>query len=180
MANVIWCSTDELGHDEVAKLRAVLDAAWSGPYDAFTDQDWDHATDGLHFIVHEEGEIVSHAAVVERRIHTNGRELRTGYVEAMVTRPDRQRRGLGTRVMKEAGRHIREAYDLGGLGTGEFGFYERLEWVRWDGPTAVRTDAGEVRTPEEDGLIMVLFTPAVPELDLSAPIACEWRPGDVW
>ncbi|HSJ50083.1 MAG TPA: GNAT family N-acetyltransferase [Actinomycetota bacterium] len=180
MHAVTRCSTDELERGEVASLRALLDAAWAGMEEAFTDADWEHAGGGVHFVVREWGEIVSHAAVVERRLHTNGRELRTGYVEAMVTRADRQRRGLGTAVMRDVGRHIRETFELGALDTGEFGFYDRMGWVRWQGPTAVRTPEGEVPTPDEDGLIMVLFTPAVPELEVTAPISCEWRPGDVW
>jgi aminoglycoside 2'-N-acetyltransferase I len=139
VVDVIRCSTDELGRDEVGKLRALLDAAWAGMDEAFTDEDWGHATDGTHVLIREGHEIVSHASVVERQLRTNGREHRTGYVEAMVTRPDRQRRGFGTRVMEEAGEHIRESYDLGALDTGEFGFYERLGWIRWRGPTAVRT-----------------------------------------
>lgn len=180
MARVIRCSTDELAPAEVAKLRVLLDAAWADMEVAFTDDDWEHATGGAHFVVREAGEIVSHAAVVERFLRTGGRELRTGYVEAVVTRPDRQRRGLGTAMMGQVGSYIRKTFDLGALDTGEFGFYERLGWVRWRGPTAVRTSDGEVATPEEDGLVMVLLTPAVPELDVAAPISCEWRPGDVW
>ena len=66
------------------------------------------------------------------------------------------------------------------LGTGETGFYERLGWRVWAGPTSVRTPHGERRTPEEDGGIMVLLTPATPPISLDAPISCDWRPGDVW
>ena len=49
-----------------------------------------------------------------------------------------------------------------------------------EGPTSVHTDAGLLRTPEEDGLVFVRLTPTSPELDLSEPISCDWRPGDVW
>ena len=41
-------------------------------------------------------------------------------------------------------------------------------------------DPGDERTPEEDGFVLVRLTPTSPDLDLSAPISCEWRPGDVW
>jgi aminoglycoside 2'-N-acetyltransferase I len=74
-----------------------------------------------------------------------------------------------------------EGYELGALDTGIPAFYERLEWERWRGPTAVRTERGVIRTPEEDGLVMVRTTPLTPEgLDLAAAISCDWRPGDVW
>jgi aminoglycoside 2'-N-acetyltransferase I len=71
-------------------------------------------------------------------------------------------------------------YELGALGTGEQAFYERLGWRTWHGPSAVRTDDGERPTPDDDGYLMVLATPASPPLDLDVSISCEWRPGDVW
>jgi aminoglycoside 2'-N-acetyltransferase I len=75
---------------------------------------------------------------------------------------------------------VDEGFALGGLCTGLPAFYERLGWMRWTGPTSVRTEAGERPTPGEDGLVMVRLTPASPGLDPSAPISCDWRPGDVW
>ncbi len=39
---------------------------------------------------------------------------------------------------------------------------------------------GERRTPDDDPYIMVLRTPSSPPLDITAPISCDWRPGDVW
>jgi aminoglycoside 2'-N-acetyltransferase I len=44
----------------------------------------------------------------------------------------------------------------------------------------VRTERGLVRTPEDDGNVLVRPTPTSPPLDLAAPISCEWRRGDVW
>jgi aminoglycoside 2'-N-acetyltransferase I len=117
---------------------------------------------------------------VERELHVDGRPLRTGYVEAVATHPRLQGGGLGTRVMTDVGAHIRERFELGGLATGSPGFYERLGWLTWRGPTFVRTGAGVEPTPLEDGAILVLPTPATPQLELSAPLSCEWRPGDVW
>jgi aminoglycoside 2'-N-acetyltransferase I len=82
--------------------------------------------------------------------------------------------------MQDVTAFIRERFELGALGTGSHGFYERLGWLTWMGPTSVRTANGPRRTPDEDGYVMVLPTPASPPLDLTAPISCEWRPGDVW
>lgn len=148
--------------------------------DAFSEEDWRHALGGTHFLLEREGEIVAHASVVERELHVGGRPLRTGYVEAVATHPRLQGSGLGTRVMTDVGAHIRERFELGGLATGSPGFYERLGWLTWQGPTFVRTDSGDQRTDLEDGAILVLSTLASPSLDLSAPLSCEWRPGDVW
>ena len=127
-----------------------------------------------------DGEIVCHAAVVERELWMNDRPLRTGFVEAVATNPDRQGQGLGSLVMGQVNAIIRDGFELGALGTGSNGFYERLGWVTWQGPTFVRTVAGLQRTPDEDGGIMVLETPTSPTLDLRASISCDWRPGDVW
>ncbi len=174
-------ATDQLTPDEVAAIRVVLDAAfWDDEDERFTDHDWDHALGGLHVVLDVEGEIVAHAAVVERALEIAGDPVRTGYVEAVATAPAHQGRGHGTRVMGEIDAHIRDRFELGALGTGEHGFYARLGWETWAGPASVRTTSGEVRTPDEEGFIMVLRTPTSPPFDLSAAISCEWRPGDVW
>lgn len=123
---------------------------------------------------------MAHASVVERELQVAGRPLRTGYVEAVATAPGSQGRGYGSRLMTEVTAYVRERFELGALGTGRQSFYERVGWLTWGGPSSVRTATGTQRTPEDDGSIMVLLTPSSPKLDLSAPISCEWRPGDVW
>jgi aminoglycoside 2'-N-acetyltransferase I len=173
-------STDELGPERVTRLRALFDVAWRDGPDGFTDLDWDHAVGGVHFLVEDGDRILSHASVVERALEVDGRPLATGYVEAVATLPSHQRRGHGSAVMRAAGEHIDRTFELGALATGEVSFYERLGWVVWKGPTFVRTARGPVPTPEEDGSVMVRRSPRTPELDLSAPISCDWRPGDVW
>jgi aminoglycoside 2'-N-acetyltransferase I len=171
----------ELRPDEEAALRELFDEAWSDAAEGgFTDQDWGHAVGGVHVIAEADGLIVAHASVVERELRTAGHRLQTGYVEAVATRPSHQRRGLGSLTIGAAGGLIDRAYRLGALATGVVGFYEKLGWVVWQGPTSVRIDAGMVRTAEEDGNVFVRLTPTSPKLDLSAPISCEWRPGDVW
>ncbi|HEX2193479.1 MAG TPA: GNAT family N-acetyltransferase [Candidatus Limnocylindria bacterium] len=174
-------ATPELSGQEVSAIRALLDAAFEhDQHGGFTDHDWQHALGGVHFVADVDGAIVGHAAVVERDLRVAGRPLRTGYVEAVATDPARQRRGIGTAVMREVAKHIADRYELGALGTGSHRFYERLGWVIWQGPSSVRTTGGERPTPEEDGYILVLRTRSTPPLDLTAPISCEWRPGDVW
>jgi aminoglycoside 2'-N-acetyltransferase I len=174
-------ATDSLAPAELRAIRDLLDAAFgSDPDDAFTDDDWAHALGGLHAVLEDDGGVVAHASVVERRLEVGGVPLRTGYVEAVATGAARQRRGYGSQVMEAIGEHIRERFPLGALGTGSHGFYERLGWERWRGPSSVRTADGEQPTPDDDGYIMVLRTPASPPLDVDAPISCDWRPGDVW
>lgn len=168
---------------EVARIRDVCDAAFAAVdrLGSFTDDDMAHGLGGIHAIGLEDGEIVAHGSVVERELHVAGRSLRTGYLEGVAVVPERQGRGLGTLVVRALNGEVRARFELGALDTGTFAFYERLEWERWRGPTWVRTAEGEVRTPDEDGFVMILRTPGTPEdLDLDEPISCEWRPGDVW
>jgi aminoglycoside 2'-N-acetyltransferase I len=173
-------TSDELSSAEVAVLRDLFRAAWASESDGFTDEDWRHAVGGLHFLLEEGEAIVGHASVVERELHTSGHRLATGYVEAVATSPIHQRRGHGSALMREVGEYIDETFELGALDTGTSAFYERLGWVVWKGPTFVRTVSGLLRTADEDGQVLVRLTPTSPELDLSAPISCDWRPGDVW
>ena len=124
--------------------------------------------------------MVAHASVVPRVVAIDGRPLRTGYLEAVATHPDHERRGYGTRAVELCNEVIRAGYELGALSTGVRPFYARLGWERWEGPTWVDTPDGPKRTDEEDGAIMILRTPSTPPIDLAAPIRCDWREGDVW
>lgn len=174
-------ATPDLTTSEIAAICDLLVVAFGSDEDeVFTDDDWEHAIGGLHFVLEVDGGIVGHASVVERELHVAGRPLRTGYVEAVATAPARQGQGLGSLVMSEVTGYIRDRFELGALGTGRQRFYERQGWRTWAGPSAVRTAGGTRPTPEDDGYIMVLVTPTSPPLDLSVAISCDWRPGDVW
>ncbi len=178
---VLELPTGQLTPAQVGELRALLAAAFApDEHGGFRDDDWQHALGGRHFLLAVGGAIVSHASVVERELHLAGHPLRTGYVEAVATLPGHERRGYGTAVMRAANAHIAAGFELGALGTSSHGFYERLGWRTWRGPTFVRTEHGLERSAAEDSYIMVLATPSSPALDLDAPISCEWRPGDSW
>lgn len=184
MPSIRRLSTADLTPDEVRSLRGLFAVAWPDPNEGFSEDDWQHAIGGVHVLLEEAGQILSHASVVTRTLEIGGVPLRTGYVEAVATWPELQRRGHGSAVMREIGGVIAADYELGALGTDAFGFYERLGWERWRGPMSVRAADGADgahRTPDEEGYLMVLQTPASPAiLDLDAPISCEWRIGDVW
>lgn len=173
--------TEELTTAQTAEVRAVLRAAFgSEPEERFSDDDWEHALGGTHVVADRDRRIVGHAAVVERELHVAGRPVRTGYVEAVAVAPAEQGRGIGTRVMRAVNQLVAGGFELGALGTGSHGFYARLGWVTWRGPSFVRTADGDLPTPEDDGFIMVLRTPSSPPLALDAPISCAPRRGDVW
>ena len=89
--------------------------------------------------------MVAHGAVVPRTLVTGGRARRTGYVEGVATRGDRRGLGLATLVMPELGLVVEAGgYELGALsdGTGIPGFYQRLGWETWQGPTWVAGPEG--------------------------------------
>jgi aminoglycoside 2'-N-acetyltransferase I len=160
----------------LAEIRRLADAA----FDDFTDEDWEHALGGLHAVALDGGAVVAHASVVPRRLELAGRPVHAGYVEAVATAAEQRGRGLGSLVMGAIGEEIRARYELGALATGAFGFYARLGWERWRGPSYVRRGGGLERTAGDDGAIMVLrFGPSA-GADLGAAIACEERPGDDW
>ena len=143
--------SDALRPDEVVALRELFDEAWSDDVEGFTDRDWGHAVGGVHVIAEADGRVVAHASVVERELHTAGHRLRTGYVEAVATRPSYQRRGLGSLVIGEVGELIDRNYRLGALATGVVGFYERLGGVAWKGQTSSGRRAGSFERPKRTG-----------------------------
>ena len=158
-------------------IRALLDAAFEGD---FGDDDWEHSLGGMHALAWDDGDVVAHASVVQRRLLADGRALRTGYVEGVGVRPDRRRRGLGAAVMAGVEHVIRGAYDLGALGATDDGaaLYTGRGWQCWQGPSSALTPDGIVRTADADGGIYVL--PVAVRLDLTAPLVADWRDGDVW
>jgi aminoglycoside 2'-N-acetyltransferase I len=179
MTRLRTVTTAALTDAELATVRRLLFDAFGGRFDT---HDWEHTLGGVHVLALERDGVVAHGAVVPRVLAAGGRELRTGYVEGVATRSDRRGRGLATLVMRELGRVVEGEYELGGLsdGTGIPGFYQRLGWEAWQGPTFVAGPRGRERTAEDDGSVLILRTPATGALDVTGSITCDWRPGDVW
>lgn len=169
---------DELPAGVLEGLRELTFAAFGGRFD---QHDWEHTYGGWRVVALEEGVPVAGAAVVPRLLAVDDRAFAAGYVEGVATAPGRERQGLGSAVLTAVGALLREQYELGALSTGRHAFYERLGWERWGGPTQVRHDDGRVqRTPDDDGGLLVLRCPASADLDPTAAITCEERPGDDW
>jgi len=169
----------ELSAAEWDELTALCIAAFDEPWDGY----WESIGPGLHVIASDEaGRVLAHAAIVHRTLYPGELVVPTAYVEAVAVLPDRQRTGLGSEVMGVIDGIIDRQYQLGALGTGSQPFYERLGWEIWRGPTWIRNRDGDLeRSAAEDGGIMVRRTDSTPEdLELDAPIAVDWRPGEVW
>lgn len=169
--------TAELDSDALDAARELLDEVFRAE---MTDHDWEHALGGIHALAWEDGRLVGHASVVQRRLIHRGRALRTGYVEGVAVRADRRRRGYGGAIMDPIERVIRGAYELGALGASEEGerFYAARGWRPWRGETSALTPDGIVRTAEEDNSVFVLEVAS--GLDLTASLTCDWRDGDLW
>ena len=158
MAELVVAHTADLEPRTLLAARALLDDVFAPE---MTDEDWEHALGGVHAVVVDDGEVVGHASVVQRRLLHGGRALRAGYVEGVGVRADRRRRGHATAMMTALERVVRRAYDLGALGATQeaVDFYLSRGWLRWQGPAFALTPAGVVRTPDEEGWIFVLPGP---------------------
>ncbi|MFE1173151.1 GNAT family N-acetyltransferase [Streptomyces sp. NPDC058773] len=177
LTDVRIAHTADLDATTLKAARALL-------YDVFDDmtaEDWEHALGGLHALIHEDGELIGHASVVQRRLLHGGRALRCGYVEGVGVRADRRGRGHGAALMDALERVVHSGYDLGALGAADEAatFYAARGWQRWRGRSWALTPDGIQRTADEDGCIYVLPAAATP-LDLDADLTCDWRDGDVW
>ena len=167
----------DLGASDLADIRRLMGTAFGHRFSA---EDWAHALGGRHFLLREaDGALITHAAVVGRTLEVAGASLATGYVEAVATRPELQGQGHGSAVMTVVNTFLQERYELGAL-SGDAAFYGRLGWILWRGPTWYRRGARRVRTPEEDGGVLVLPTRSTPPLDFDGDIVADWREGDVW
>ncbi|MGW2250869.1 GNAT family N-acetyltransferase [Kitasatospora sp. NPDC001660] len=178
MIELLTARTAELDGSALGGARALL-------FDVFgadmTEADWQHAQGGVHALLREDGVLIGHAAVVPRVFRHDGRELRAGYVEGVAVRADRQGRGHGTVLMGSIAGLIQGAYDLGALSASDAAveFYEHRGWQRWHGLLSAATPRGGERpTPDDEGGVYVL--PGTAPLDLSGPLTCDWRSGDLW
>ena len=176
MAHIQIAHTADLSSAEREAARALL----FDVFDDMTEDDWDHSCGGIHALAWEGEALMGHASVVQRRLIHKDRALRAGYVEGVGVRREYQRRGIGGALMAKLERIIHSAYELGALGSTDEGlpFYLARGWQRWRGPTSALTLNGVVRTPDEDGYILVL--PASASLDLDGELTCDFRNGDGW
>ena len=170
--------TWELTDTERHAIRSLMDSAFDGDFD---DDDFDHALGGVHAIVSDAGEpgrVVGHASVVARQMLIGDAPKRCGYVEAVAVDSGWRRQGIGGEVMSRMERIIERAYDFGALGASDDGrsLYLSHGWVPWRGPLAVLAPDGRRTTGDERGNVLVYGS----GLDLDAPLACDWRSGDVW
>lgn len=175
---IVVLGSDQVDEDTRVALRTLWDRAFA---DRFSADDEDHAYGGVHVLALDGDRLVGHASAVPRRIRFGDQEWReVGYVEAVATDPDRQREGVGRRVMERLHEEVAARWPVAMLSTGRAtGFYERLGWERWRGLSYTRTATGDVPDDEHGGLMVLRVDPSVVP-DLTAAVTCEDRSGDAW
>jgi aminoglycoside 2'-N-acetyltransferase I len=176
MTELRTAHTAGLGSAEKAAIRRLMDAAFGD----VSDDTFDNVLGGMHALVLEDGELIGHGSVVQRRLLHVGRALRTGYIEGVAVRADRRRQGHGALLMAALERVVRSAYQLGALGASPDGsrLYASRGWQLWRGPSSAMTPDGIRRTADTDGIIYVL--PVSVPVDVSGQLTCDWRPGALW
>jgi aminoglycoside 2'-N-acetyltransferase I len=176
MTELRTAHTADLGAAELAAVRSLMDAV----FDGVSDDTFDNTLGGVHALILEDGDLIGHGSVVQRRMLHAGRTLRTGYVEGVAVRADRRRQGHGALLMAALERVVRSAYQLGALGASPDGalLYASRGWQLWRGPSSAMTPDGIRRTADKDGIIYVL--PVSVPVDVSGELTCDWRPGALW
>jgi aminoglycoside 2'-N-acetyltransferase I len=169
--------TAHLSAETRTVIHDLLNLTFSGD---FSDDDWDHALGGLHTLTYLEGRLVGHAALVQRAFLWGDLPRRVGYLEAMAVHPDCQRRGIGRVIMERINQQVAWSYDLGALSASDegLGLYLSCGWAVWEGPLRVMTASGLRDTPEDEGGVLVYVPSGM--VDLTLPLTCEIRSGDVW
>jgi aminoglycoside 2'-N-acetyltransferase I len=162
--------------------RAELRRLWADAFgERFSEHDASHAYGGVHVLARDGTRLIGHASAVTRRIRFgDGPWSSVGYVEAVAVQPDRQREGIGRRIMSALRTEMSSRWPVALLSTGRAThFYELLGWERWRGPSYTQTATGLVQDTDHGGLMILRLDPAaVP--DLVVRVTCEDRPGSAW
>lgn len=140
----------------------------------------DLLSDAVHVLARMDGQLVCHAAWVERELRAGNlsQPLRAAYVEAVATPTRLQGRGYGKQIMRAIPPMLAD-YDIAALSPSEVQFYARCGWELWQGPLAYEREGDLIATPDEE--VMVYRLPRTPgALNLAASLHTDWRLGDVW
>ncbi|MGJ0120813.1 GNAT family N-acetyltransferase [Williamsia sp. MIQD14] len=173
--------TADLADSDLGAIRALMADAFAGDFD---DDDFDHALGGIHVIAHgPSGDVLGHAAVVQRQLVAGDRVFRVGYVEAVAVSTAAQRQGVGAGLMEAVEDIVAAAYDLGALAASEAGMrlYRSRGWVPWEGALRAVGAEGVVDTPDDRDSVLVFGTPVREHtIDLGAVLVADRRRGDPW
>jgi aminoglycoside 2'-N-acetyltransferase I len=169
-------ASEDLSNGVRRDLRTML---WSA-FDDFSEDDWEHGLGGVHIVAFEEARPIGHASVISRTLHVGDTVLAGGYLEAVAVDAEFRGHGIGADVVRAARKVIEDRFPMAALSTSQHGFYEKLGWERWLGPSYVVSGTAWRRTEDEDAGVMVLRPRESPVQELTQPIAVDERSGDAW
>ncbi len=137
------------------------------------------APDNMHVIAYRGDLVIGHAMVSTRWMQPEGHPiLRSAYIDAVSVATTEQGKGVGKAVMQQIALVISD-YEIAGLETDKFGFYESVGWERWPGTLAGRGENGLIPTPDQHG-VMILRLPKTPELNLNGLLTIEDQGARIW
>jgi aminoglycoside 2'-N-acetyltransferase I len=169
--------TEQLSEEELDELKAMLKAVFGT--ERYTDESWEHCLGGIHYLLRYGDRLVAHGALVPRYLRQGGRVLRGVYGESMATLNDWRNFGFGSAIVAMATAEIRRNYDIGVFAASRYGFYQRLGWDKWRGPTFVETEHGiEPKGPDRGAVMFRL--PDHSTVDPDADLTTISRSGDDW
>jgi aminoglycoside 2'-N-acetyltransferase I len=173
-------AADALNH---AARAEIIDLCQSAYREDFTRL-FEELPGSIHVLARDaRGLLVSHAEWVTRWLQpADHRALRTAYVEAVATIPERQGRGLATAVLRRVSDElgVNPMWELGALSPSAPAFYARLGWELWRGRLAIRHGERIESTPAEEQ-VMILRLPRTPaNLVTTSLLTAEWRSGELW
>lgn len=173
---LLTVSSRDMTHAQLEDVIALCSGVFELDYRYYMDL----CPDRVHVLGYEDGRLVSHALWLERRMRVGGGPWQlAAYIEGVATHPDYEGRGYGSAVMRRIAQEI-GSYAFGALSPAVPQWYERLGWVRWQGPLLIEKDGVIEETTDPDELVMVYRTPRTGELDLTASLTAEWRPFEPW
>jgi aminoglycoside 2'-N-acetyltransferase I len=131
-----------------------------------------------HVLAYAGDRLVSHALWLDRRIRVgDGPWFTVAYIEGVATHPDHRRRGYGEAVMRRLQEGIAD-YPLGVLSPAVEPWYQKLGWERWQGRLWIDKHGEMEETLGET--VLIYRMPRTESLDLTLPLAAEWRPFELW
>lgn len=177
MADLQLAHTGFIEPEKLTRIRTFLAEQFAGE---FTNYDWENALGGIHALLWEEGELIGHGSVIQRRLLHRQRALRAGFYECVVIHSERRGIGHGATLMTALAAKLDDAYEISALCSGVVAkpFYTKLGWLPWRGPLATLTPEGVCEDPRFRGRVFVREH-SFP-LDLDGSLACDWRDGDPW
>ena len=135
---------EKLTEKELQDIGALLHKTFGqfAQHYEWAEQDW-------HILVSVDGELVSHAQIIERTGSVNGRAVTLGGIGGVVTLRDWRGKGLGSIAMKEAANFMRDqlGVEFGLLSCGGEGirnnFYAKLGWQEVEDPMVFEQSTGQ-------------------------------------